>query len=83
MTDLDETGMTALGPAVTICSGLVSDSPASEIILCTDGEPNVGVGSLDGFDRQDGPAFYRKVLYSFEKRAFPRIAIPFHSFTCS
>lgn len=62
---LDETvktlmtsGCTALGPALSICAGYISEAPSSEIVLCTDGMPNVGVGSLQG--GQDS-AFYRTI----------------------
>ncbi|CAL1548163.1 unnamed protein product [Lymnaea stagnalis] len=52
------TGCTALGPALSICTGFLSKSPGSEIIVCTDGEPNVGVGSLG---HNQGNTFYRTV----------------------
>ncbi|KAI8785193.1 circularly permutated Ras protein 1 [Biomphalaria glabrata] len=52
------TGCTALGPALSICTGFVSKIPGSEIVLCTDGEPNVGVGSLNGNQNGD---FYRMI----------------------
>ena len=55
---LHTSGSTALGPALSICAGFLSEVPSSEIILCTDGMPNVGVGSLQG--RQD-TQFYRTV----------------------
>ncbi|BFZ11808.1 hypothetical protein BsWGS_14847 [Bradybaena similaris] len=50
---------TALGPALSICVGYVSNIPGSEIVLCTDGEPNVGVGSNHSGVGNDG--FYRNV----------------------
>ncbi|XP_060554043.1 circularly permutated Ras protein 1-like [Ruditapes philippinarum] len=40
-------GCTALGPALAISAGIVAGSPISEVVLCTDGEPNTGVGNLD------------------------------------
>ncbi|XP_005100963.1 circularly permutated Ras protein 1 isoform X2 [Aplysia californica] len=55
------TGCTALGPALSICAGFVSKIPGSEIVLCTDGEPNVGVGSLNRSQNQDGVEFYQMV----------------------
>ena len=51
-------GCTALGPALTICAGFVSKIPGSEIVLCTDGEPNVGIGSLS---RGNDDGFYERV----------------------
>jgi len=44
---LQEGGSTALGPSLLIGIGIASQSPGSEIIVCTDGASNVGVGSLD------------------------------------
>ena len=51
-------GCTALGPALAISAGIIADRPMSEVILCTDGEPNTGVGSLP--DRT-GISFYDRV----------------------
>ena len=52
-------GCTALGPALAISAGLIAASPLSEVVLCTDGEPNVGVGNLD---YEHGKDFYKKVI---------------------
>ena len=60
---LHTTGSTALGPALAISAGIIADSPMSEVILCTDGEPNVGIGSLSGSRRQGGAEFYRRVNF--------------------
>ncbi|PIK41859.1 putative circularly permutated Ras protein 1-like isoform X2 [Apostichopus japonicus] len=49
-------GSTALGPALAMCVGFLSKTPGSEIVLCTDGEPNQGIGSLPG-----DPGFYDKI----------------------
>ncbi|KAJ4463052.1 putative Circularly permutated Ras protein 1 [Paratrimastix pyriformis] len=51
--ELEENGpsrtrQTALGPALSVALGMASQTPASKIILCTDGLANVGVGALDG-----------------------------------
>ena len=56
---LHMSGGTALGPALSICAGFLSEVPSSEIVLCTDGMPNVGVGSLQGSQQEAG--FYRTV----------------------
>ena len=56
---LHTSGCTALGPALSICAGFLSEVPSSEIVLCTDGMPNVGVGSLQGSRQEAG--FYRTV----------------------
>ena len=57
---LTELGCTALGPALAICVGLVAGQPSSEIVLCTDGMPNSGIGSLNTGNK-DGEGFYSQV----------------------
>ncbi|XP_013399852.1 circularly permutated Ras protein 1-like [Lingula anatina] len=54
--DFKVAGATALGPALAVATGLVFKDRKSEIILCTDGEPNVGVG-CKGYDDE----FYGKI----------------------
>lgn len=45
---LEETGPTALGPALSTSIALAaSGSPGSTVILCTDGLANVGLGTFD------------------------------------
>ena len=44
---LEETGPTALGPAMLISIGMAAKSNGSRVVLCTDGLANVGLGSLD------------------------------------
>jgi Mg-chelatase subunit ChlD len=56
---LEEGGATALGPALAVCAGLASNNPCSEIILCTDGLPNVALGALDA--TPPNSEFYNKV----------------------
>ena len=55
-------GCTALGPAVSEAMGIAMGTAGSEIVLCTDGAPNQGVGG-DGSFGEDGNMdnFYRKV----------------------
>eukprot|EP01027_Heterolobosea_sp_BB2_P022425 GEZU01033021.1.p1 GENE.GEZU01033021.1~~GEZU01033021.1.p1 ORF type:complete len:968 (+),score=243.56 GEZU01033021.1:73-2976(+) len=52
---LEETGSTALGPALCVALGIASQSERSEIIVCTDGLSNVGVG-----ESSQGKAFYER-----------------------
>ncbi|XP_061173237.1 circularly permutated Ras protein 1-like [Saccostrea echinata] len=40
-------GCTSLGPALSAALGIVNGSVGSEIILCTDGAPNGGIGNLN------------------------------------
>eukprot|EP00055_Hartaetosiga_balthica_P015701 m.94740 g.94740 ORF g.94740 m.94740 type:complete len:947 (+) comp8930_c0_seq3:146-2986(+) len=57
---LSTAGSTALGPALVsataICSAL---SEKSEIVLCTDGLPNVGIGRLDTYNQNSN--FYSDI----------------------
>ncbi|RNA10386.1 circularly permutated Ras 1-like [Brachionus plicatilis] len=53
-------GMTALGPALTFCIGFASRLAGSQIILCTDGCANVGIGSLQGND-PSSEVFYEEL----------------------
>jgi len=43
---LQSDGTTALGPAVAFALGLVSNCPGSKILVCTDGQANVGYGNI-------------------------------------
>ncbi|XP_076463933.1 LOW QUALITY PROTEIN: circularly permutated Ras protein 1-like [Babylonia areolata] len=60
-------GSTGLGPALSICLGFLGQVPNSEIVLCTDGAPNMGVGSLNGSGPQQGEQFY-KMAGDYAKR---------------
>ena len=51
---LDETGPTALGPAVLTAIALAGEgSPGSTVIVCTDGLANVGLGAFDNACSED------------------------------
>ena len=56
-------GTTALGPALAMCVGMASNFPTAEVILCTDGVSNVGVGNLER-SSADGSGFYATVSES-------------------
>jgi hypothetical protein len=57
--NLTEDGATALGPALLLSAAIASQSPRSEVVICTDGVPNVGLGSLDEEgDMGDAKKFY-------------------------
>jgi len=60
---LEEGGATALGPALLLASAIASQRPRSEVVICTDGLPNVGLGSLDGDEETliEARQFYDKV----------------------
>eukprot|EP01119_Soliformovum_irregulare_P010427 TRINITY_DN2560_c0_g1_i1.p1 TRINITY_DN2560_c0_g1~~TRINITY_DN2560_c0_g1_i1.p1 ORF type:complete len:705 (-),score=229.00 TRINITY_DN2560_c0_g1_i1:13-2127(-) len=44
---LEETGPTALGPALVVALGIATKVPGSKIVICTDGLSNVGLGAMD------------------------------------
>jgi hypothetical protein len=45
---LEETGPTALGPALLTSIAMAADGkPGSSVVLCTDGLANVGLGGFD------------------------------------
>lgn len=46
--ELEESGATALGPALVLGVAIAGLTPGSQVILCTDGLANEGVGSLEG-----------------------------------
>ena len=57
-------GTTALGPAVLASVAMASKgAPGSQVIVCTDGMANVGLGSFRGYGGEgaDALAFYDKV----------------------
>jgi hypothetical protein len=63
---IEETGPTALGPALLASVGLASKGrPGSKVIICTDGLANIGLGNLadcyTAEDEQAASAFYIKV----------------------
>ncbi|KJE95673.1 ras-like protein 2 [Capsaspora owczarzaki ATCC 30864] len=59
---LEESGATALGPALAVAVGMAGRVPGSEVVLCTDGIPNVGLGAIDGAaDPLAAAAFYTRI----------------------
>jgi hypothetical protein len=47
ITELSESGATALGPAVVVSIAMLKNIPGSTIVLATDGLANTGVGAMD------------------------------------
>eukprot|EP00051_Salpingoeca_urceolata_P006255 m.83027 g.83027 ORF g.83027 m.83027 type:complete len:861 (-) comp14748_c0_seq2:161-2743(-) len=69
---LAENGSTALGPALVVALGMAKSSGRGEIVVCTDGEPNVGLGSannrpaaLEFFQRLGKEASIQESMVSF------------------
>eukprot|EP00164_Ancoracysta_twista_P001050 GFYU01001370.1.p1 GENE.GFYU01001370.1~~GFYU01001370.1.p1 ORF type:complete len:986 (-),score=320.98 GFYU01001370.1:44-2566(-) len=66
---LEEGGPTALGPALVLALGMCANSAKAgtkaEIIVCTDGLSNVGIGALDELitdaDKESADTFYTRV----------------------
>jgi hypothetical protein len=63
---LEETGPTALGPALATAIALVGEgAPGSSVVLCTDGLSNVGLGAFDEVrnkdDQKKADEFYEKL----------------------
>ncbi len=51
---MEETGPTALGPALTASIAIASQGkPGSQVVLCTDGLANVGLGAFDEIKTED------------------------------
>jgi hypothetical protein len=58
--NLEETGSTALGPALLLGVTIAGSRPRSQVILCTDGLANTGIGSLEG-KKDDYTPFYTEL----------------------
>lgn len=63
---IEETGPTALGPAVLTSVAMAAEGcPGSTVVICTDGLANVGLGSLDEIETEEEIAkvkeFYERV----------------------
>jgi hypothetical protein len=55
---LREEGGTALGPAMMLAISVSGVTPSSQVVLCTDGLANIGVGSLEEVDSKEFLNFY-------------------------
>lgn len=58
--ELEPSGQTALGPALHLGVSIAGHAPASQVVLCTDGLANLGLGSLEG-DKEQFSMFYTEV----------------------
>jgi len=69
---LEEKGETALGPALLVSIGLAGMQRGSNVILCTDGAANVGVGTLEDLTTQDkldaAQVFYQNAAFQAKQR---------------
>jgi len=60
--ELEPSSSTALGPALLIAASIASQKPLSEVVVCTDGLPNVGCGSLEDAPIAPAREFYNQVI---------------------
>jgi len=58
---LEEGGQTALGPALLYSVQLASSKRGSQVILCTDGLANVGLGSFENNNQDETIEFYNEI----------------------
>ena len=60
---LEETGPTALGPAIATSIAMAAQgAPGSQVVICTDGLANVGLGSFeDPQNKVESDEFYQKL----------------------
>ena len=69
-------GCTALGPALAVAVGMCSKRVGSQVIVCTDGVANVGVGSLDSkTGKEPTGTFYNAVMPMAAKASGTSISI--------
>lgn len=66
MSKLEESGPTALGPALLASVTMAANGkPGSKVIVCTDGLANIGLGQLDDLvtdeDYKQAEEFYEQV----------------------
>ena len=61
MFSLEEGGATALGPALYYSILIASRKKGSQVILCTDGLANKGVGSLENTNEAEINQFYNEM----------------------
>ena len=68
---MEEGGATALGPALFYSILLASRKAGSQVILCTDGLANKGIGSLENENKDEAKDFYNELgEYALSKGYF-------------
>ncbi|EFA80461.1 type A von Willebrand factor domain-containing protein [Heterostelium album PN500] len=58
---LEPVQSTALGPSLLIAAAIASQRPLGEVVICTDGMPNVGLGAIEDLPLAPARAFYEAV----------------------
>ncbi|KAN0036620.1 hypothetical protein ACTFIV_001922 [Dictyostelium citrinum] len=58
---LEPVQSTALGPALLVSAAIASQKMLSEVVICTDGVPNVGLGAIEDLPLGPAQEFYEKV----------------------
>jgi Mg-chelatase subunit ChlD len=62
---IEETGPTALGPAIATSIAMAAEgAPGSQVVICTDGLANIGLGA---FDEAKTPEEIQKVEEFYER----------------
>lgn len=62
VTEMQPKGSTALGPGLLAAIGLAGEGkPGSQVIVCTDGAANMGLGSNNRQHMSTSDEFYKKV----------------------
>lgn len=64
---MQETGATALGPALAVALGMCQNNPGSKIVLATDGLANTGVGAMDSASHIETAAPFYEQISAFAK----------------
>lgn len=75
---IDVNGMTALGPALMASVAMAGNIKGSKVIICTDGQANVGVGTLpDDFAGEQRISDCRNTYTSFGQFAKDKGYVPY------
>ncbi|KAJ6227483.1 hypothetical protein M0813_09722 [Anaeramoeba flamelloides] len=80
---LDETGSTALGPAMVVALGIAKERTGSKIVLCTDGKSNIGIGRVDSSDENKINEFYDKLAQRLLNSGVTVDVISFKETSCN
>lgn len=78
---LEENGATALGPALLLGITIAGGRPRSQVILCTDGLANTGIGSLEGKEAEYTP-FYTELAEQAKLKGVAVSVVTLEGTTC-
>jgi len=66
--ELEENGQTGLGPALLLAISIAGQKPGSQVMLCTDGLANIGVGAIENLSENDLGEMYTRIAQDAKKR---------------